>query len=268
MIYIDKTLRKQQADVVVGNYIVSQRNNGYDCSYYNMSRSPYKNRLRDILIAEQNNLCCYCMKKLKKDETTTIEHVIPKGPDTTEAILSLYKLKYPNYFTDVIHRDQFFTTSPFPPFPHQIAYQNLVVACNGILQEYSTKPFCCNQKRGHKEIVPLIFNSNIANIITYTRSGVLASTNDDSEIKSTITVLNLNNDTLKEIRILWAKIKHKNSIHLFNSSNKRELLLVLFGVELISMLPSIFEPYKKYFTDNYFWSLLGSYLWFHDYYPV
>jgi hypothetical protein len=208
MNYIDKTIRKPQADGVVNNYIVSQRLNGYDCSYYNFTRTPFKNQLRDILIDEQKYLCCYCMRSLYKNETTTLEHVIPKGTETTIANLNQYKVKYPLYFTEVIHRDLFTLISIYPPYPHQIAYQNIVASCNGVLHENSKSGFCCNQKRGNTEIVPLMFDANISNKVTYTRSGIINSLNTD--INTTIWILNLNNETLKEIRILWAKIKYKN----------------------------------------------------------
>ena len=269
MEHIDKSnnLYKVKADSVVNDFIAHQRLLGNEPKYFIFCKTSFKNKLRDILIEEQDYYCCYCMRILKKDDSTTIEHIIPKGVDLNE--LNSYKICYPNYFTEVIHRDCFNSSSITPPYPHQIAYQNLSASCKGILQECSDSPHCCNNKRLRAVINPLFFDGNIANIVEYIAlTGESKSCNvADATIASTINNLGLNNDTLKEIRFLWALITKKGLV-INVTINRNHLLNDLFGTELLSNLPIHFVKYGKYFTQNnmYYWDLLMSYRWFEGYF--
>lgn len=265
MQFIDKnnSTNKSTADAVVDNFITNQRALGKEPIYFLFGNTRYKNQLRDLLIEEQSYLCCYCMRELLKDETTTMEHVIPKGFNQSE--LNLYISKYPSYFTEVVHRDCFTNSSTTPPYPHQVAYQNIVASCKGILDEMSESSYCCNNKRRRGEIHPIMFNDSVEQYVEYIAlSGEIRSCNtaDKSSIDSTISNLGLNNDTLKEIRYLWALTAKKETL-IQPSTNKRDAIQSLFGTDLFSAIPI---AYKKYFKTEYYWKLLHSYRWFEGYF--
>ncbi|MGL5635556.1 MAG: hypothetical protein ACRDD0_01595 [Bacteroidales bacterium] len=262
MKYINKNNpnNKEIANSVVNNFIINQRGLGKQCKYFLFTATNYKNQLRDVLIDEQNALCCYCMRRLFKDETTTLEHIIPKSSDQDQ--LNSYKADYPNFFNEVVHLDLFVDTSPFPPYPHSVAYQNLSASCNGILEGGDDSSCCCNNKRGNKVIYPLFLDPNIAISIKYTKLGIIISSPNNPTFEKTITNLDLNYRTLVEIRFLWSAIANKlPDREVFN--NKREISKSVFETDLLS---EITEPYKKYFTNEYYWNLLLSYDWFYFYY--
>lgn len=266
MQFIDKNnfVNKSIAYAIVNDFISKQRALGKEPIYFIFSKTPYKNQLRDVLIDEQNCLCCYCMRELLKDDTTTMEHVIPKGVD--ENALNSYISKYPLCFTEVVHRSSFTNTSTTPPYPHQVAYQNIVASCKGILDENSQSSYCCNNKRVRNEINPIMFNRRAEQCVEYVAfSGEIRSCcTTDISIELTIINLGLNNDTLKEIRMLWALITKKGTL-ISSSTKKRNVIQSLFGTDLFSAIPL---AYKKYFTNDYYWRLLQSYRWFEGYFQI
>lgn len=259
MEHIDKNnaANKSIGDNIVNDFIVNQRLLGNDYSYYLFGNTPYKNQLRDALIDEQKGLCCYCMRQMKKDATTTLEHIIPKG--STEIEFETYKVNHPNYFTEVVHLSNFTHKNSTPPFPHSVAYQNLAASCKGILTENSKSSSCCNNKRRNDSVTPIMLDPNVATLVEYLEmSGAIQSSNNDSLIANTISKLGLNDGTLKEIRVLWALVAKKR----ISIGNRRELTKA-FNTDLISNVPL---QYRKYITNDYYWNLFSSYNWFEHYY--
>lgn len=262
MKYINKNdvNNKSICDGIVNAFIENQKDLGKDCSYYCFGITQYKNELRDALIEEQHNLCCYCMRKLSNDQTTTLEHIIPRN--SSDAELEAYKANNPVWFTEVIHLSNFNNTRPTPPFPHSVAYQNLVASCKGILKENSNESCCCNNKRGHHNIRPIFLDDNIDELIEYScMSGTVKSSNADTVIDNTLSLLGLNDNTLKEIRSLWALVVKKH-ILIDSKGNSRELVNA-FGTDLVSQVP---DRYIKYVKNSYYWKLFISYKWFEGYY--
>lgn len=262
MKYINKNNpdNKVKGDAIVNAFISNQRDLGKQCKYFLFTSTSYKNQLRDVLIDEQNALCCYCMRRLAKDETTTLEHIIPKSSDMDQ--LNSYKANYPDYFNEVIHLDLFDITLPVPPYPHSVAYQNLSASCNGVLQSEDDSSCCCNNKRGNKEIQPLFLEPGIVDLIKYTRVGNVISVPNNQAFENAIIDLDLNFRTLIEIRFLWSAIARKRP-GCGEFSNKREISQSIFQTDLLS---EIQEPYEKYFTNEYYWNLLLSYEWFYSYF--
>ncbi len=86
MQFIDKTINQANAHNLLTQFLSSRWsavNNHYSNIGYNDSEfQPTKQNLKSILINEQNQLCCYCMRKLAKDSTTTLEHIIPRATTT------------------------------------------------------------------------------------------------------------------------------------------------------------------------------------------
>ena len=92
---------------------------------------------------------------------TTLEHVILNSTKTKD--------KYDEYFQmeSELEKDNMMLAKDFlenpkevPPFPHTIAYENLIPSCFGYLPTGSSK--CCNNYRGEKFVHPLVFRKNIS----------------------------------------------------------------------------------------------------------
>lgn len=261
MKHIDKndSANKSRGDKVVEDFIANQKSLGKDCSYYLFGKTIYKNQLRSILIDEQDEYCCYCMRTIKNDETTTIEHVIPKGCSLDQ--LNTYKNLYGDCFTEVIHLNNFSHSCNTPPYPHSIAYQNLIASCKGILNENKQTSYCCNNKRGNDNIKPIMFDEKLENISYLKYSGEMYSS--DMEIKNTISTLGLNNETLKEIRRIWAKATEKG-INIDDRLSGRELAHLIFGTYSISLIGE--DKLRKYFKNEYYRKLFLEYKWFGVYF--
>lgn len=255
MNYIDKTTNADAANEIVTDFLEETRRRGNNPGYKLFALTPLKDQLRDLLIAEQQGYCCYCMRKLAKDETTTLEHVIPRGSD--EAECNGYLTRYAKYFSNIVHLDAFVRTWSYPPYPHSVSYYNLMASCNGLLTEGSRDCSCCNNKRGHDEIIPLPFISTINGLIKYTSSGRVYATDGDIQKDDAIRVLSLNTGTLKEIRKLWHSAKEKG----VDVTTKAELLSV-FDNDILKMS----KDFLKYYQNEYYFNLFQSYKWFYGYY--
>lgn len=85
MKYIDKNKAPFATDgrQIIDRFIAGQAQftPAKECKYFLFTKTPFKNLLRNLLIDQQVNRCCYCMRDISPDETTTLEHVIPKSCD-------------------------------------------------------------------------------------------------------------------------------------------------------------------------------------------
>lgn len=266
MKFIDKKNKRNAfvTNIVINTFIKEQKKRGNECKYFLLCKTPYKNILRNFLIKEQQEKCCYCMRKLKYDDTTTLEHIIPKGANHTE--INGYLLAYKRIFTQIKHESNL-RKFAYPPYPHQIAYGNLCASCKGILKENSLSSLCCNCKREHSTITPLIFIPNIERNIEYMKmSGEMILHITDSN--RTLDKLGLNNAALKEIRMFWALIAKNKSMKFIKQNRKYDLLSVVFHVNnLQDLAKNGYGNFAKYFSTNeYYWNLLKDYKWFYFYY--
>jgi uncharacterized protein (TIGR02646 family) len=128
-----------------------------------------KDDLRNSLLNDQGNICCYCMKRIpEKDNKMKVEHFLPQ--------------------------------SKFPKL--QLKYTNLFGACLG--NEGKPKEMhTCDTKKGHEELkISLISNSPSCELLyKINPEGRMSSINDDEEYNRQINnILNLNMQTLVEGR--------------------------------------------------------------------
>jgi hypothetical protein len=175
------------------------RNIGYN----SINRTQYKT----YCLQEQENVCCYCSREIANNPNTELEHIIPRSVATNEALQPYFSLS--NILADntVLQEDFRLSTErqATPPFPHHIAYQNIVASCNGITFKSSEDFTCCNRKRQDDFIPPY---NLIQNNIVYLPDGTIYSTIDTTYEEQgiqydSITRLNLNKQTLKNIRRIW-----------------------------------------------------------------
>lgn len=169
---------------------------------YNYDRSP-KEDIKTHLIDEQNSLCCYCMAKLEDNRTTTLEHVFPQKPISTDLLI--------NYNIQCIDSKKFDRTiirnvpnDQLTNLPHDISYYNLIASCNS--------PSSCNSARGNKPIFPFFFELNVKNEFQYDANGEIFSERYSSEIST----LGLANTELIKYRKLWRYMRIKNVVLNFN----------------------------------------------------
>ena len=260
MKYIDKSLNTDRCNALVDAFLALCKERVWTPFYAEFGRTRFRREVRQVLIEEQERRCCYCMRNLHGKEIT-IEHVIPiSEPRNT---FDLYKV-YTPFFNQVVHLEAYLETWAQPPYPHTVTYTNMVASCNGILSDSSFKSCCCNNKRGNKHIIPLIYLPDIENIIAYTKTGLMYPIDRDPRKVEAIEVLKLNNNILKEVRFLWFRIQ-KEKIHFNAGSNRVEVLKKIFDKKIRMDIP---EEYKKYYRTNYFWNLFLDYDWFYQYYTT
>jgi hypothetical protein len=229
--------------------------------YVNLSYSNFKSdtKILELLLKQQHNYCCYCMRKINGGNSS-IEHIIPQNPIKSDfPFYSHYNFLGPKYIFDLSNNsiNNVITT---PPFPHIIAYENLVVSCNGnFFKRDKYKHKCCNNKRGSKQIIPLFFIMDISDIISYETDG---SINFDEEYFETIEILQLNIDILRMIRKVWYLISRNFSFEKIKSAENdvdiRNEIVDSLGFEDLSI--------NTTFENDEGWSLLLEYEWFYSYY--
>lgn len=215
-----------------------------------------KEFIKDILIEEQANYCCYCMKQIEKINST-IEHVIPRNCPSVE--FAEYQRNYVCLDSSKVIEinEEPNAVLITPPYPHQIAYENMLASCSGHIKGNK----CCNSQRGNAMIIPFFFISEISERIKYSKLGYVYDLSNDSEYTKTIKTLNLNDPTLVEIRLLWKVIAKK-----FND-DKPVVVNIANAIKYIATTISneMSNRYDKY-TQSEYLKIFKSYSWFKDYY--
>lgn len=200
------------------------------------NRNLYRD-MQEILLREQNNRCCYCMKLLSDDDIT-IEHVIPKSTDD-QAIFDEYMNCMPN-FKGYVELSKQFLNIPHhstPPYPLIYAYYNLTASCKGVtfISGAKQKSQSCNNFRNDKFITPMMFYSDIKQQFEYYEDGEAKWPNEPNEEPS-IVVLGLNDNMLKMIRRMWFGIQEhpnrptKSDLASYTDSKRQEMISYLIGV--------------------------------------
>lgn len=247
--------------------------------YVNIDYSDLnKTRLREILSEEQNDLCCYCLRNLRNREgeldigKITLEHIIPRSfqnPLNTKETEELRRYNTVDVLGSNVVLQDIFTSSRVrlttPPFPHKIAYQNLVVACNGCFNDKVSK--FCNGPRKDYYIPPFFYLSNVNEVIVYNKSGLIYYTEDDEE-GTYINRLKLNYSLLKQVRRLWYLISISeytldDILRANNESQYKEILIIVIEGNL-NKVDS--DNQLHFFNKDLFWNFMLEYKWFYTYY--
>lgn len=192
MRYIDKNTNRAAGNQVTQDYLdghCKDAGGHYSgITYRNRRRTTYPefcscgsptyyNRMVRLLLNEQNDRCCYCLRRLNfvtpdHDEAVTIEHIVPQSITIArQAEFDQYRTFAPNINTNVVLKDRFESTpgpQHTPPFPHTIAYDNMVASCNGSFPPGVGSKACCNGKRENYMALPVYFRSDIAQSLDYT----------------------------------------------------------------------------------------------------
>lgn len=220
--------------------------NEYGAYNYKGFSTAFKNTIKGVLIKEQNHLCCYCMKHLEVNDSSSIEHLYPNNPQPHNSFVS--------YGVTCIEKKLFdFTTRKVPTplldnLPHDISYYNLLACCK-----------LCNNTRGTNEIRSFVFDTSVKKEFLYNDKGnVFSALYQDEIIK-----IGLANDYYVYYRRLWKYIAKTNTVLNFSNPNrlkdivKRAALALHLETKSIFYADFIFNGLKvdeaikyKYFFDN------------------
>ena len=301
----DKGNDKADAEQVVKDYLnncclqdgryqnvrYDKRDSGNGQCFCNADGGNYRRRFTNILLRNQSGYCCYCMRKLKtaqneidSDEVVTREHIIPRGFTVadTNKVSSYYQQCQELSVANVILTDKFEDEShnqnyDLPPFPHKVAYNNLVASCNGTFpyvrnEKGSKQKICCNEKREEKDAFPIYFIQNVEELIEYCSNGEiqarnLASNDIQAKICDVINNTSLDCNPLKDIRYLWYILSHvpKERIYGCRNESQRDALFseILYSNEFFGpRIPNIHTCFIK----DVFWETFLLYDFFYDVY--
>ncbi len=180
MNFIDKTVHQTAGHELVNSFLTSRWDTvnfcysliGYEETEF---RNHLKARLRQRLLQDQSNLCCYCMRIINESETT-LEHIVPKS---TKTLVELNQYTHhPIIQNNVCLQSEFDNATALritPPFPLEIAYENLTASCYGNFPGGATYHIC-NHRRQNELVEPLFYISTIHNDIIYLKGGLISST--------------------------------------------------------------------------------------------
>ena len=138
------------------------------------SSSFTKEALRQVLLAEQGYLCCYCNRPLQNDHTTTLEHFLPKD-----------RGKYPHLV---------------------FAYENLLACCDGGERDKSKpRETHCDAKKGNNDptspisiVSPL--EERCEDFFEFDEMGNISAVGDGEQAVATIKFLGLDARALNTLR--------------------------------------------------------------------
>jgi hypothetical protein len=231
---------------------------------HTQSSHTYRQDLTQYILAENNDRCCYCMRQLKPNKVSnrypvTLEHVI-----TRECVSAQDYKKYFQMPSDLAKEDRMIWANqfrsrhnpPFPPYPHTVAYENLIPSCEGRLANRSIE--CCNLKRGNHFLQPLNFRPAIHEEVVYHTDGSMEWTEDPELIIPTVVILGLDCLTLRAIRSIWYYLaSHQLALETADRSE------VLYSIILETEDHELTEMLMNFEKDTY-WNLLADYSYFND----
>lgn len=276
MIYVSKT--NQKAIDFVSNFLncgFNEEENRYIGIGYAQIRNQV-NIFRGFFVAEQQGKCCYCCRTIDNSSRTELEHIIPQSKNTIDEFQRYYDLS--NILRDNVVPQSIFesatTQLATPPFPHHIAYHNIVASCDGrnFASSVSGSFTCCNRKRGNDFIPP--FNL-MENSIEYLPDGTIVYKNAP-ENRDYFEILNLDKALLNQIRRLWFLFS-KSSLHLDDILNDNfanviteEIVSITEKIVAHAIANSDFPMEDSNLTATFStsdtWNVFKQYYYFFDYY--
>lgn len=253
-----------------------------DQSYSDFSSKKYRKGIdgwENLLLQEQHGRCCYCMRRLHTT-ALNIEHVIPRNlkADNPHAEFAKYTA-HSKWLADNVQLDTDFVNKDFKTiqdienvkaFPHRIALANLLVSCNGKFEEISSG-CCCNNARSNDYLLPLMLMPEVKERMVY--DGVFGTVAIYPQDESWTKMLQmLNDDTYKEIRVLWYKIwKYDKDLDLktirdFQLKDRIKFFKKIFDQRNFESIPNEYHKYTGFPSgDSTYWDLLMDFDWFLTY---
>ncbi len=307
MRYIDKNIDALAGNQITKDYLDSYCRNAighYDGIQYSTSHPhstptfcnsgtpTFYSRMMSVLLHTQSNLCCYCLRRIKQnslqnDTKASLEHIVPQTfTAANQADFDRYQAASP-FLSNVQLTDVFEHQSgaqTLPPYPHKVAYDNMVASCNGTFPDCRDigpdSQVCCNHGRGTKSAMPIYFWRDIEQLIDYTKDGgifVKAGALNHDVIEEVILNAKLDYCALKDIRRVWYELSacdDLNTIRQCDTENKRDRLLTkYFSVDIALSNPRKSHELTEKFKKQEYWETLMLYDAFYNimrkkYHPI
>ena len=219
-----------------------------------------KKQMFALLMREQCR-CCYCMRRLQTNGLhLSIEHVIPQHAQIDE--LEKY-FAYGSTLDKALvqHEDDFLKGDKHtPPYPHTVAYENLVLSCDGVYPN-SNEAQSCNTKRGSEFVPPVAFIREIHDNVEYYKNGDVRYLGKEEGMFPMVTILGLDVPILKAIRRIWAYIL-KHGIDVSNCVPED----VVFDIwkDVVGQVSQQESDVLLLFDRDNFWALLLQYDYFNN----
>ena len=257
MEYVDKDKSRKWAHEVIESFLDERlAEYGIDPgdNLYALFRADThrKEKFTSRLLRDSRNRCCYCMRDITG---TTLEHVIPQSVRSKEEYFTVES----NLDKDNIMLECDYLNNPkrVPPFPHTLAYENIIPSCLGCIPTGTSK--CCNNFRGNEFIYPLMFRRNISKEIIYRTDGTVSWTKEpESTLIPTVERLGLNCAELRMIRKIWYYLStHNLSCEDCNRVPAIEILLDAMG-------DSSEREILQNFKNPDYWNVVKKYTYFND----
>lgn len=227
-----------------------------------------KSTLKRYCLEEQRYVCCYCSRELDNSRDTQLEHIIPRARNVDNEELQRYFRYSVILSQNIILQDEFCdfnSKKNTPPFPHHIAYQNIVASCNGKTINSSEDPTCCNRNRSNDFVPP--FNLMVKSI-SYLNDGTVYYVDDEMDNRY-INSLNLNKDLLRSIRRIWflfasSDVTEDELIHTDSEEKIVEVITLYLEANSFKLLTDrrIIDSFK--ILSN--WGTLMKYRYFLNYF--
>lgn len=290
MKHIDKSQYRTEFDIYTTKYLKDAQTDNGDFYPQLSSKSSYEDGFSEskykthtvapsmfkgwlnVLKREQEengrSLCCYCMRELQGNDIS-VEHLIPEsfeGLDMqdeyrfycTKASELKHHVVLGSTFDKISHRIRI-DVSQLHRKPHLIAHSNLFPACK---VDFGCS---CNNNRGNKRILPLMLMDGVEDWVIYNPEGKMQImyTEDLPAVIGTLMHLNINDETLVQIRHLWYLFSRKHLLPtLANASTEA-------GMQ--SLIEQAFDgnvdkDYQQYYSNDYYRALVPQYNWFYTYY--
>lgn len=287
MQFINKAIDRPEGNQITKAYLENIRIEDeqrypvdYDDSFRKLpdKRNSYYKQMTKVLLKNQHNHCCYCMRRLTGDDDTTLEHIIPQAAD--ENILSDYqKEAFPMFNNQHIKLSNVFSHEENPNLsilPHTVCYDNLVASCYGLFPKPQGESavddksgHCCNNVRGNNNALPLYFLADINSILSYCANGyIIANKNSEwaNEAENLILNTKLMWTSLVDIRVMWYVLRNVDLKKIAEAGNDP---ISRYDLIQDNLLDTDFPPKRmkdlatKFEKDKY-WKCFLLYDWFYS----
>lgn len=222
--------------------------------------------LRDILLDEQGGRCCYCMRRIGElaPEERSIEHVIVNHPKDDDDYNQYLGKSLQLDAAEMISSSDFLARqTPPPPYPHSVAYENLLMSCAGHCHLGVGTSFSCNNYRGHKFVHPLPLMGDVAAEVKYRKNGFVYWENEADTENPTLELLGLNYDILKLIRRIWYKLSY-TGLDVVNCNRQLVVYDVLGDMMDEGASDAVLQMLFLFADNEWYWGLLCQFDYFND----
>lgn len=275
MLYIDKDKDERKGNAITDDYLnqecltvdpITQQARYQNIDYAgSFSSGGYRKRMLRLGSQSQQKYCCYCLRKMGREDAANLEHIIPQSATETAPYETYNGLSHEK----TILTSQYISKAnqQRPPYPHTVAWHNLVVSCNGCFPAgTSGSSQCCNHARSSKLAPPVYYLKDIEAHVNYMKDGSIRAI--DKDVQYTIEAARLNCQPLKEIRKLWFLLRKHDykDIVLGNHDTQHRYRILLSAFEFTAHATEELRIVKKYQKPEY-WKVFMKYHLFYKLFP-